>query len=246
VLTAQYHNAPQVVTGSGHSQDGLQVARWSYDAPQPYTVKEASENIEAYQKPLEAFQQKRVITLANMKKSTFWLILGLASIIVIGASVGGAVGGTMRVVKNNDDNNDDNNNNNNNNNDQSSVSTSSPTSSSTTLPLPTRDCPNSDGTTFKSAYTLGSQGDVPEAAGLHFVKHCSAGHPGNTIATGYFQSFDRCIELCASLNFWAKNRGCVSVDYKFQGAKEPTNCWAHNSTIGGRNAENDIDSAILV
>ncbi|GAB1311774.1 hypothetical protein MFIFM68171_01984 [Madurella fahalii] len=227
-----YHSAPQAVTGSGHGQDGLQVAQWSYDRHQPSTAKEGSEKIEVYQKQLQDYQQKRVGTLANMKKSTFWLILGLVSIIIIGVSVGGAVGGTMQVAANNG-------------NSQSSASTSSPPSSATTLPSPTRDCPDSDGTTFKSAYTLGSQGAVPETAGLHFVKHCSTGHPGNTIASGYVQSFNHCIELCASLNFWAKNRRCVSVDYRFQGAREPNNCWAHNSTTGS-NAENDIDSAILV
>jgi hypothetical protein len=35
--------------------------------------------------------------LGNMKASTFWLLLGLISIVVIGAAIGGAVGGTTAV-----------------------------------------------------------------------------------------------------------------------------------------------------
>ena len=42
----------------------------------------------------------RVRRLGGMKASTFWLLLGLISIIVIDATVGGAVGGSVATRKN--------------------------------------------------------------------------------------------------------------------------------------------------
>ncbi|KAK4443525.1 hypothetical protein QBC34DRAFT_476985 [Podospora aff. communis PSN243] len=233
VSQTDYQSAPQVVTGSGHGQDGLQVAQWRYDESQLSSAEEAASR---YEKPTTENQQKPVGTLANMKRSTFWLILGLAAVIIIGVSVGGAVGGSMQVqasASNSDSSNNSNN--------SSSSSTNLPGKAS-----PTRDCPATNGTTYKSAYTLGTNGAVPEGAGLSFQKLCSTGSPGDTVAAGYFQSFDLCIELCASLNFRAGNRGCVSVDYKFEGAREPVNCWAHGSSIGGRRTETQVDTAVLV
>jgi hypothetical protein len=38
--------------------------------------------------------------LGDMKASSFWLLLGLISIIVIGVTVGGAVGGGVATAKN--------------------------------------------------------------------------------------------------------------------------------------------------
>jgi len=71
---------------------------------------------------------------------------------------------------------------------------------------------------------------VPPSAGLRFTKFCSSSHPGDNVASGYFQTFDGCIELCASLNFWSKGKGCKSVDYMVGGVFR-TNFWAHSDVL---------------
>jgi hypothetical protein len=170
-------------------------------------------------------------TLANMKKSTFWLILGLVSLAVIGISVGGAVGGTISANKNSQDQVE-----------SPAGNSTTPSNTPTKLPQPTSDCPGSNGETYNSAY-LGGTGPVPPSAGLRFTKFCSSSHPGDNIGSGFFQTFDECIELCSSLNYWAKNKGCKSVDYEPTG-KFPANCWAHNTTRGKIFSEKH-DSVIL-
>ena len=194
----------------------------SHSHPSPTTRDDAEKEVEAEQQQKQK-QNATGGTLASMKRSTFWLILGIASLAVIGISVGGAVGGTISVRNNN-----------------TQARVESPTSSSSTdpgsttptklpQPQPTSDCPGSNGTTYNSAYLAGGHGSVPPGAGLRFVKICSAGHPGDNVGSGFFRTFDECIELCASLNYWAANKGCKTVDYEATGTF-PTNCWAHNTT----------------
>jgi len=77
---------------SGHGQDGLQVASWSYNSRD-----NSEKNVEDL--PAKPRQQHEMKTLANMKRSTFWLILGLVSLSVIGISVSGVVDDTIRVCR---------------------------------------------------------------------------------------------------------------------------------------------------
>jgi hypothetical protein len=190
-----------------------------------------------YEKNTEVLQDSAGKTLANMKRSTFWLILGLVSLAVIGISVGGAVGGTISANKNN--------------NSQAQAGTSTTTSSTsvlpsstpTTRPQPTSDCPGSNGTTYNSAY-LGGTSPGPPSAGLRFTKFCSSSHAGVDIGSGFFQTFDECIELCASLNYWAENKVCKMAVFEPTG-KFPANCWTHNTT-GEMVVDKIHDTAVLI
>jgi len=42
-------------------------------------------------------------------------------------------------------------------------------------------------------------------------------------------TFDECIELCASINFFNSNSNCLGVTFVPMGIP-PGNCWAHNGT----------------
>ena len=90
------------------------------------------------------------------------------------------------------------------------------------------DCPNSNGSIYSSFYLKGTVAKVPPTAGLQFLKQCGFDRPAANMATGFFYSFNDCIEMCASLNFWGKDRRCVSVGYYEFGVD--INCWAHNET----------------
>src|SRR4051812_35065164 len=82
--TAQYSVAPQVAYVQG--QDGLQVAPWESNAFPPPMAKAGSESIQTVlPKTHEPHHQKPAGLMGNMKQSTFWLLVGLVSLLVIGA-----------------------------------------------------------------------------------------------------------------------------------------------------------------
>ncbi|KAI1362152.1 hypothetical protein F5Y08DRAFT_341974 [Xylaria arbuscula] len=93
-------------------------------------------------------------------------------------------------------------------------------------PTPSSDCPQSNLTVYTSEFTSGSQGPITSSMGLSFQKQCSIDPTGNNIAEVAVASFERCIELCASLNFWANNKDCVGVSF----SRESGTCWAHDTT----------------
>src|SRR5271170_8043693 len=78
----------------------------------------------------------------------------------------------------------------------------------------TTDCPGSNGTVYTSLFANGANGIPSPEAGLEFTKLCSVGQGGNNLAQAFFTTFDECIELCASLNFWNQNRNCAGMTYK--------------------------------
>jgi hypothetical protein len=93
---------------------------------------------------------------------------------------------------------------------------------------PSTDCPNSNGTTYTSLFAQGKDGTPAPGAGLTFQKYCNLGFPGGMIklAEAWVYSFNDCIELCASINFWAGNSSCQGANYWLAGTK-PGNCWAY-------------------
>jgi hypothetical protein len=110
-----------------------------------------------------------------------------------------------------------------------SATQSSTTTTSTAVPTiaPSTDCQN--GTTYDSLFKNGGNGGVPTGAGLTFTKLCATNEDVSHIASGYFYTFEDCIELCAGINFWSRNRRCLGVTYSILGTR-PVNCWASNQT----------------
>ncbi|PMD35004.1 hypothetical protein L207DRAFT_534262 [Hyaloscypha variabilis F] len=185
--------------------------------------------------------------LGEMKASSFWLLFGLICILVIGVTVGGAVGGSIAASKNHHTETVT----------QSlipsgtstqSFSATLSTSSTSSLPsqptvTPTSDCVTTNGTTYSSLFLSGDEEIVPPNAGLKFTKLCGTKQVGFNLAFAYVPTFEACIELCASLNFWNQNKNCLSATYKVT-SPMPGNCWASNIT--NSKVDSDYDSAVLV
>jgi hypothetical protein len=83
-------NAPEVVYGNG-----IEVDRRRAALPEVYRVydskfEQASPTAEPAQKP----EPRRV---KDMKATTFWLIIAIIALVVIGVTLGGALGGTLAL-----------------------------------------------------------------------------------------------------------------------------------------------------
>lgn len=86
----QYHDAPETVPYDGHNApETIQ-----YDIPEVHD-----------QKPLEAMNPRIMEVglgprrLGDMKASKFWILLGFICALVIAATVGGALGGSLAARK---------------------------------------------------------------------------------------------------------------------------------------------------
>ncbi|KAK3389865.1 hypothetical protein B0H63DRAFT_507349 [Podospora didyma] len=177
--------------------------------------------------------------IGTLKPRTFWLLMVLISITVIAISIGAGI-----AARNNTPSNVNNNANANLNNANVNNVNVSTFPNGTARPLPSRDCPQSDGTTYTSAYTIKStlqgiisdlvtgEGGVPNVQG--FIKQCGGGNTGaEKLASAFVLSFDACIELCASLNYFQKlddGKTCTQALYDSTGNNFnetfPVNCWA--------------------
>jgi hypothetical protein len=174
--------------------------------------------------PAEPDKNKRTLML-GLRPCIFWIVIIVLAIVVIGASVGGAVGGRKALEGHSQ-------------NEGPRIATTTLstatsatgfTTTSATLtpaPTPTTDCPRSNNTTYRSKFLSGDNGPVGSSAQLVFTKSCDARYSSGFIAQSYVYSFDDCIELCASLNFWANNGDCIGASYEAEGSP-PGNCWAH-------------------
>ncbi|KAK6523260.1 hypothetical protein TWF694_006149 [Orbilia ellipsospora] len=165
----------------------------------------------------------------NSKSPWFWITIGIVSVVVIGATVGGSIGGTI-AVRNKSCRTAN----------ISSVSTL-PTQTVTQIqrlpsssPIPAN-CPTVNGTVYNSLYTNGNQ---------TFQMFCGKSNPGTVLASGFFYTFEDCIELCSSFNYWNNAGKCISVDYIVSDTR-PTNCWAHNE-IDSENDNAESVTALLV
>ncbi|KAK3389866.1 hypothetical protein B0H63DRAFT_464454 [Podospora didyma] len=252
--------APELVP-NGQGPDGLQHLNHHRVTQSPMAYAPASYvgSFNSYThdaehvKPLPEQPQKRLGPLGRMKPLTFWLLVVLVSVVVIAASVGGAIAGSnaktsqaqpLTTTKPEGSAESPTTN-------SPASSTSSFTTSSTPSPAatvvmvaqkPTSDCPDSAGQVYNSTFLLGKQGAVPANAGLQFVKFCTRGNQGTIIGSAYVPTLEACIELCASLNFRAGNKKCVQVNYDIRSAF-PFNCFAA-STANGK--EVAVDGALLV
>jgi hypothetical protein len=84
---------------------------------------------------------------------------------------------------------------------------------------------------YTSKYIQGMVGKPPANAALTFQKFCELGFPAGliTIAEAYVYTFDACIEMCASMNFYAGDATCAGASY-WQGGQSPGNCWVYSRT----------------
>ncbi|GAW23008.1 hypothetical protein ANO14919_125550 [Xylariales sp. No.14919] len=188
----------------------------------------------------------------DMKLSTCIIIALVIGIVVIGASVGGAIGGTAALREKPSQPSQPSPS------DSQDPTASSPPISLTTSasrsttpsstapasPTPTfsTDCPSSNRTTYTSRFSTGGDGAVTPAMGLTFRKLCAVDRTATNVAQATVASFDLCIEVCASLNFWANSAAaCTAVAYAVGNGA----CWASNATLSTR--QNDaISGAELI
>ncbi|KAN0089692.1 hypothetical protein V8E51_019952 [Hyaloscypha variabilis] len=163
--------------------------------------------------------------LGDMKASTFWLLFCLICVVVIGVTVSGAVGGSIAANKSYHPNtvtqlltltNT-------NTLPTSSLSTPTTRSQSAVPPFPTSDCASTNGSIYNSLFLTGSEGPVPPSASLSFTKVCGVEQYGFNLALVYVTTFEACIELCASMNFWNQDKNCLGVAYLLTGSM-PGNC----------------------
>ncbi|KAL2068720.1 hypothetical protein VTL71DRAFT_15058 [Oculimacula yallundae] len=198
--------------------------------------------------------------LGDMTARRFWLIFGFVCALVIAASVGGAVGGSMAVKKDADwyVTSEDHLNltysfilsavssstptaagaftspTTSSSTSQSSSFTPSTSTSSSSPAAPTIfPAPSKtcqNGTTYASLFLSGENGGVKPGTGLTFTRLCNRGAVLNNIGSTYAYNLEDCIEICVGINFWPGTRRCTSVVYRPEGKDRPVNCWAADRT----------------
>jgi len=145
-------------------------------------------------------------------------------------------------------------------NDNTTPTLSAPTSTfSSTLPTYTAltDCPSSNNTLYTSAFESGTSGTVSASAGLNFTKRCDLSNPlaaidldAKIISEAFVYTFNDCIEVCASYNFWSRSADCSLAVYQTGGGR-PGNCWVGSSNmtitagLGSMPVSQGTDVAIL-
>jgi hypothetical protein len=119
---------------------------------------------------------------------------------------------------------------------------------------PLDSCPDANNTSYTSTYAETHEiSDSANTANLTFTLHCDLESPitsssgAATLSEAFVYSFDDCIELCASLNFWAGNANCSFAAYDVKGSR-PGNCWVGKKdglTVGDLKEKDGIAVAIL-
>lgn len=137
-----------------------------------------------------------------------------------------------------------------------STASASPTVASAFIaPTPTysplSDCPQSNNTFYTSSLSSGAFGTVRPAAGLNFTKYCDVDSPlsnpgAKTLSEAFVYSLSDCVEVCASLNFYAGNANCSVAVYQANDDR-PGNCWVGlaNATLSQLGAKTGTDVALL-
>jgi hypothetical protein len=227
---------------SGRGGDGLQVVP---EHPGMEVVQPALEPLPEKDKRYEFDAQlgdfrnngvgRNSDTVFGLSKRRFFILLGLISLLVIGAAVGGGVGGAMAVKHSgggakagasSSSTNTISNNPSSSSTATSSAGTSSSTfSSAAATASATTDCPGSNGITYTPDNPSGGSGSYK------FTKYCSSSFTGGTnIAEAFVSTFDHCIEMCGNYNTWHNNATCQGVSYLLTGTA-PGNCWAETGEL---------------
>ncbi|KAK5171823.1 uncharacterized protein LTR77_003459 [Saxophila tyrrhenica] len=251
----QYHNAPEVAPAHGLEYDDT-----VYPVSDKYPVVREAKFVHGHHRYTgkHAFvvndnRPPRIIF--GMKVKTFLVVAVIMCLVVVGAAVGGAVGGKdlhqgeaapgtygdMSGTK-------------------PESSTASPTTAATAAPTysasrptytPLAGCSASaDNTTYTSSFAESSDSN----AGLSFTMYCNLQSPLNTspaqqLAAAYVYSFADCADLCASLDSQSNSSSCTIAAYQ-PTSPRPANCWVGSSSgevdISSLKDEDGTEVAILV
>lgn len=119
------------------------------------------------------------------------------------------------------------------------IPTPSATPSTFSAPVPTYiplgSCPDANNTLFTSTLAKNRNNDhststTTSSPGLNFTTYCDVESPltslssASTLSQAFVYSFDDCIEICASVNFWSRSSNCSVAVYEPK-ASRPANCW---------------------
>ncbi|GAB7353634.1 hypothetical protein MBLNU459_g4047t1 [Dothideomycetes sp. NU459] len=244
----QYHNAPEVAPAHGLEYDDT-----VYPVSDKYPVIHQYSPPKYDAKDAYAINNRPPRIIFGMKVRTFLVVAVVFILIIVGAAVGGAVGG--RNMHGGSDSQA------NVNPVSPSTATSSVTSgaktvaaaSSTTTTAaavtptytPISDCPASNDTSYTSTYASGSSGTVPSGSGLNFTKYCDTASPfsgtafsAKLISQAFVYTFDDCVEICAGYNFYASSSNCTVAVYEVGGSR-PGNCQVGYAKVG---SHSDLDA----
>ncbi|CAK4033465.1 hypothetical protein AC578_4603 [Lecanosticta acicola] len=240
----QYHNAPEVAPAHGLEYDDN-----VYPSSDKYPV---IRERDAYDSPKYGFggdnRPPRIIF--GMKVRTFLLVASVMALIIVGAAVGGAVGGRQlrdqaqgyNMFMNQTSSN-------------SPTATTSGSASSSTFTAatptyePLSDCPESNNTAYTSSYALRSSATNAKTT---FTKYCDLSNPlilhgSATLAEAFVYSFSDCVELCAGYNYLHNDGNCTAAVYRPTGSR-PANCWVGSTgsvTASSLNFTSGTDVALL-
>lgn len=98
--------------------------------------------------------------------------------------------------------------------------------------MPLDACPDANNTIYTSSQADRTSDSTAEknTAGLTFTRYCDVASllngnaEASTFSEAFVYSLDDCIELCASLNYWANGANCTVAVYDVEGSR-PGNCW---------------------
>lgn len=137
-----------------------------------------------------------------------------------------------------------------------STASASPTAASAFIaPTPTysplSDCPQSNNTLYSSSLASNDSNNAQTSPGLNFTKYCDVDSPlsnsgAKTLSEAFVYSFSDCVEVCASLNFYAGDKNCSVAVYQVDGNR-PGNCWVGTAetTFAQLEAKTGTDVALL-
>ncbi|PSK34245.1 hypothetical protein B9Z65_8571 [Elsinoe australis] len=230
----QYHNAPEVAPAAGLEYD---------DSIHPYSDKYPVVNSSHYSsstlksKSIAPSGGKPPVIIFGMKLRTFFVVSFIVVLIIIGAAVGGALGrpkaaSAMPVATTATESPN-----------QTLMPniTATPTPTATAItstfnaPIPTysilNDCPQSNNTVYTTR-PLSSSSDSPT---YNYTKHCDLDSPlsqngARTLSEAFVYSFNDCIQVCASLNFWQNAQNCTSAVFVLDGQR-PANCFVGQADV---------------
>lgn len=232
----QYHNAPELAPVSGLEYDDT-----IHDASSDkYPVVHHRHYESTIIGKVYDTNDRPPRIIFGMKVRTFLLVAAIMLLLIVGAAVGGALGGARRENHVQPDYSPANIETNSG---SSSASSSTPTSAMSssssgyqpTIPTytPLDACPDANNTLYTSSQAdRASDSKAEKTAGLTFTRYCDVASPldgnGNAKASmlseAFVYSLDDCIELCASLNYWAGEAKCTVAAYDVKGSRHG-NCW---------------------
>jgi hypothetical protein len=136
----------------------------------------------------------------------------------------------------------------------SSTSTSSSTyAPATPTYTPLNPCPDANNTLYISPLSSHQENSTSSTAGNNFTRYCDVNSPLDSatnaakISEAFVYSLDDCVELCASLNFWANDSDCTVAVYDAEGSR-PGNCVvgrAEGVKFGGLDQRQGVAVAVL-